>query len=60
MKKPIPGKVQIIWGVVLFVVPFFVPTHLDSYDPFVLDVVRWVGIGLVVYGFVKNSRESKG
>lgn len=58
MKKPEPGKVQIVWGLILFLVQFWTPTHLDSYSPFVMDVIGWVGVGLLVYGFVKSSQES--
>jgi hypothetical protein len=60
MNKPEPGKVQIIWGSILFLIQFWTPTHLDSYSPFVMDIFGWVGVGLIVYGSVKDSRGSKG
>ena len=65
MKKPVPGKAQIIWGVILFFVPFFSDGSWVYNDVSgeatwqTLEWVRWVGIGLIVYGFMKNSRESK-
>jgi hypothetical protein len=66
MKKPTPGKAQIIWGIILFMVPFFssgkVVLNQTTGEPEFMSTewIRWIGIGLIVYGFTKNSRESKG
>ena len=65
MKKPAPGKAQIIWGVVLVILPFFssgsTALNPNTGEPEFMPTewIRWVGIGLIVYGFVKNSRATK-
>jgi hypothetical protein len=66
LKKSTPGKAHIIWGAILFMVPFFssgtVVLNQNSGEPEFMPTewIRWIGIGLIVYGFMKNSSDSKG
>ena len=54
MKKPTPGKAQIIWGIILFMVPFFssgkIVLNQTAGEPEFMPTewIRWVGIGLIV------------
>jgi hypothetical protein len=65
LAKTSSGSKHILWGVILFFVPFIFPEPTLLYDEdsgqayyATHEWIRWVGIGLIVYGFVKSSRES--